>query len=454
MYEKFLDDMKNSLKNTDLIIVTDESGKIMYYNNFNDIYNESGNQDNIGKSIFELYPWLTKENSTIFKVIDSGEPLINQFQFIKIDDKVTVSSINSAFPLINGKGIIGAIEISTNISPEKDSPKKKKMYLNYSAKYNFDNFITGNSQMKAAIENMKKISKNDSTILIYGETGTGKEIIAHSIHNCSNRASKPFVTQNCAAIPSTLIESILFGSVKGSFTGSENRAGLFEIANGGTIYLDEINSMPQSMQSKLLRTIENRAIRRVGDNKEINIDVRIISSTNEKLSKLVKSNKFRQDLFYRINVVSMEIFPLRERKEDIELLCQHFIKHFNHIFNKNVKDLESDVKFLFMEYDWPGNVRELKNCLESAFNLVEGEYIKASHIPEYILYSNTNKNNLISSDNKPLSQLVDEYEKNILIKTIKMKKYNIVQTAKALGIPRQTLYYKLKKYNILDKIRA
>jgi len=217
-YEKALIEMKKSLRNTDLIIVIDKTGKILYYNDFNDIYNKSGDQNNIGNSIFDLYPWLTMENSTIFKVIKSGEPLINQFQLISTKGGTKISAINSAFPLINDTGIIGAIEISSNISAINKSNKNKTKYASFNAKYDFTNIITDNLQMQNLISHMKKISKSDSNVFIYGETGTGKEIVAHAIHNQSNRWNKPFITQNCAAIPSTIIESILFGSTKGSFT--------------------------------------------------------------------------------------------------------------------------------------------------------------------------------------------------------------------------------------------
>lgn len=447
MYEKALVEMKNSLKNTDLIIVVDKNGKIMYYNNFNDIYNESGNQDNIGKSIFDLYPWLTKKNSTIFKVIDTGEPLVNQFQTLKISDGNSISAINSAFPLINDNEIIGAIEISSNILSGKN--KNKKSYSNFNAKYTFDNIITKNAEMIELINKMKSVSRTNSSVLIYGETGTGKEIVAHSIHNQSNRWNKPFITQNCAAIPSTIIEGILFGSVKGSFTGADDKPGLFETANGGTIYLDEINSMPMDMQAKLLRVLESRAVRRVGDNKDIEIDIRVIASTNEKPYKLLESNEFRSDLFYRLNVVGIEIPPLKDRLDDIEVLCKYYIEYFNNIFNKNVKGITSELKSILTQYNWPGNIRELRNCLESAFNVVNDEYIEPSHIPSYISGKLLHNNKFIGIPGKKLPVLLDEFEKETIEKALAQKKYNIVKTANELGIPRQTLYYKLRKYNLL-----
>lgn len=451
MYEKELMEMRNMFKDTDLIIVADKEGKLMYYNNFNDIHNRFGNQDHIGKSIFELYPWLTRENSTIFKVIDSGEPIVNQLQNIRVGKNYVVTAFNSAFPLKNESGIIGAIEISTSL-PNKRTNKKndKSKYLNFSAKYSFEDIITNNPEMKEIIMSLKGAARGQSNIFIYGETGTGKEIMAHAVHNHSNRWNKPFIAQNCAAIPSTLIESILFGSTKGSFTGAEDKQGLFEMANGGTVYLDEINSMPLDMQAKLLRVLEDKRIRRVGDNREINVDVRIIASTNEKPEKLLEGNGFRRDLFYRLNVVSIEIPPLRERIDDIKVLCEHFMHSFNNVFGKRILGIENNVMHIFMEYKWPGNVRELRNCMESAYNLVNGSYININHIPRYIADTVINRNSQSTTFEKKLTVMLDEYEKEIIEKALGQKKYNVSKTARMLGIPRQTLYYKLKKYNLLS----
>ncbi|QIB70376.1 AAA domain-containing protein [Aminipila butyrica] len=449
MYEQALSEMRNSLKNTDLIIVIDTQGTVMYYNDFNDIYNEAGNQDNIGKSIFQLYPWLTKENSTIFKVIESGEPLVNQFQAIKTTDNKPVSAINSVFPLISGNKLLGAIEISSNIDGSKQPNKNKRNYAIFNAKYDFDNIITESTSMKELILRMKNMAKSNSSVLIYGETGTGKEIAAHAIHNASRRWDKPFVTQNCAAIPSTIIESILFGSVKGSFTGAEDKAGLFETANGGTIYLDEINSMPLEMQSKLLRTLEDRKIRRVGDNKDLDVDIRIIASTNEKPQDLLSQNKFRPDLFYRLSVVTVELPPLRERPEDIDPLCQYFIQYYNNLFHKQVQGITPELKSLLTRYQWPGNVRELKNCIESAYNFADQDWLDIPHMPPYILQALRDNGQTTLHDEKGLSHLLEEYEAALIGRALHANKYNIIKTAKELKLPRQTLYYKLKKYGLM-----
>jgi len=448
MYEKALSQMRNMLKDTDLIIVTDSEGKVMYYNNFNDKLNKFGNQNAVGRSIFELYPWLTKENSTIFKVLETGEPLVNHIQDIKLNDDFSVYALNSAFPLINDQGIIGAIEISTDLTKETKNNRAKSKYSNFGAKYNFDDIITQNPEMLALINILKNVSENNSNIFIYGETGTGKEILAHSVHQQSKRSNKPFVTQNCAAIPPSIMESILFGTVRGSYTGAEDKPGLFEIADGGTVYLDEINSMPLELQAKLLRVIEDKTVRRIGGNRDICVDIRFISSTNEKPSEMIEGKRFRTDLFFRLNVVNVEIPPLRQRRDDIEILLQYFINRFNIIFNKNVDCLDPKAKNLLYQYDWAGNVREFRNCIESAFNIVEGNTICIQHLPSHILSSM--KINLSHINiNKTLPELVEEYEKEIIEKILAKNRFNVNRAAGELGIPRQTLYYKLSKYDLM-----
>lgn len=451
MYKSFLDQMKDLFKDTDLIIVTDKEGKVMYYNDFNDILNKISNQDVIGKSIFELYPWLTRENSTIFKVIESGEPLVNHVQSVRIDEKNSIYSLNSAFPLINEQGVIGAIEISTNLVNDGKAAKHKKRFSNFGAKYRFEDIITMDPKFVELINMLKNVANNNSNIFIYGETGTGKEILAHAIHNRSPRRGRPFVAQNCAAIPSSIMESLLFGSTKGSYTGAEDKPGLFEIADGGTIYLDEINSMPLDLQSKLLRILEERTIRRIGDSREIPVDIRIIASTNEKPARMLEEKTIRADLFFRLNVISAEIPPLRERKADIDALCNHFIINYNNIFNKNVSAVDPKVKQLFYQYQWPGNVREFKNCIESSFNLIDdGTVIGINHIPDYILASLNAVSEKVSID-KPLPALLEEYEKELIEKVLVKNKFNVLKTAKVLGIPRQTLYYKLDRLGLMEE---
>ena len=219
------------------------------------------------------------------------------------------------------------------------------------------------------------LAKSPSPILIYGETGTGKELIVQAIHGASPQRRAPLIAQNCAAIPEALLEGILFGTVKGGFTGAIDRPGLFELANGGVLFLDEINSMSLPLQAKLLRVLQENKVRRVGGQTEIPIDLHLITATNLHPSKLLNSGDLRLDLYYRINVMFLEIPPLRRRREDIPLLVDSFISHYNKVFSKQVVATDKDSMDFFLQYEWPGNIRELKNMIERAMNLVDGELI-------------------------------------------------------------------------------
>lgn len=452
MYENVLNQMQSLLKHTDLILIVDREGKIMYYNNFNDRLNKAGGTDAVGKTIFELYPWLTRENSTIFQVIETGEPLVNHLQHLKIDNDTFIYALNTAFPLKNEQGVIGAIEISTDLSNKNKPSKNKRGYSNSGAKYSFEDIITANQTMLEIIQVAKNASQNNSNIFIYGETGTGKEIFAHAIHDASSRRDKPFIAQNCAAIPATIMESLFFGSTKGSYTGAEDKQGLFEMADGGTVYLDEINSMPLDLQAKLLRTIEERMIRRIGDHKDIPVNIRFLTSTNESPAQILAQNKMRADLFFRLNVVHIEIPPLRQRRDDITVLLHYFLDMFNHIFNKHIQGIEPEVQALLKCYNWPGNIREFRNCIEGAFNLMQpaNTLIGLRHMPKYIV-SSLPTPAVAGDSTHSLPARLEDYEKAIIKDTLEKNRHNVVKTAKDLGIPRQTLYYKLTKYRLLSR---
>lgn len=307
------------------------------------------------------------------------------------------------------------------------------------------------------IENVKKmttiVAKNNSTVLLRGDSGTGKELFARAIHNLSERKNKRFVTINCAAIPENLLESELFGYEKGSFTGAmqSGREGLFKEADAGTLFLDEIGELPMYLQAKLLRVIQEGSIRKIGSNKEEYIDVRIISATNKKLEEMIENKAFREDLYYRLNVIPMYIPKLSERLEDIPSLVQFFIAKFNKKLKKNVKGVELEFINALMQYYWPGNVRELQNVIERAMNLCEGDILtKRELIIEF-----GNKNNLnidVPISNKvneqlPLKELMEQCEKEIIRRTLSSNK-SCRKTAKLLGVSHTTIINKVKKYDI------
>lgn len=293
-----------------------------------------------------------------------------------------------------------------------------------------------------------RAAEGDASVLIYGDTGTGKELFVHSIHNSSKRRNNPFIAQNCAALPAALLEGILFGTTKGGFTGAEDRPGLFELANGGTLFLDEINSMPLELQSKLLRVLQDGNIRRVGGTNTINVDIRIIAATNVPPEEAVERKQLRKDLFYRLNVVSFEIPALKDRKDDIPILVDHFIKKFNEKLNRNVKGISRAVLNLFLNYRWEGNVRELEHLIEGIMNIYDGEIIDLEHIPPKI------KQNVITQNKKhkdlSLKRVLDETERTLIQEALRQADNNITHAAGLLKIPRQTLQYKISKHKIIE----
>jgi len=320
-------------------------------------------------------------------------------------------------------------------------------YTGANARYTFDDIIAQSKTMKNIISFTKKVSNSPSTILLEGESGTGKEVMAQAIHNYSSRKDNGFVAINCAAIPETLMESELFGYDEGAFTGAKKggQPGKFELANGGTLFLDEIGEMKPDMQVKLLRAIQESAIMRVGGDKVISIDVRIITATNKNLKQEVDEGNFRLDLFYRLNVIPIELPPLRERKEDIPPLIKHFLSKKSRLLKKSKPNIKFTTQQELLEYDWPGNIRELENHIEKLVNL-NGEFplVKAKDTK-----TSEEKTEKKLKKEETITFTLEEVEKKTIIKTLTLMNGNISKTAKALGIGRNTLYLKLRKYNIV-----
>jgi two-component system nitrogen regulation response regulator NtrX len=309
-----------------------------------------------------------------------------------------------------------------------------------------ESLIGESPAMKNLKETIEIVSKVDSTVLIIGESGTGKELVARSIHRLSKRADKPFVDINCAAIPDNLIESELFGYEKGAFTGAtKGKKGKFEIADEGTLFLDEIGDMPMLAQSKLLRVLEERKISRIGSVDNIPVDVRVIAATNKNLEEEVKRGNFREDLFYRINVVPIYVPPLRERGEDIIILAEHFLSAFSKDYKREKPELSDDVKEIMLGYSWPGNVRELKNLMERLTILTHGKTIKPSDLPKNMFEGNSS---LKKFTNMQLKQAKEEFEKNYIKEIIEKFNGDLKKAAKFMGIDISNLYRKLNKYGI------
>lgn len=317
--------------------------------------------------------------------------------------------------------------------------------------------LVGRSQeIQAVLSKIRKIAASDSTVLITGESGTGKELIARAIHCFSKRSEGPMITLNCGAIPGELLESELFGHEKGSFTGAhKSRMGRFEMAGGGTIFLDEIGDMNPMLQVKLLRAIQEQTFERVGGEKPISVDIRIISATNKNLKKAVEDGSFREDLFYRLNVIPLHIPPLRERSGDIKILCEHFLDRFSQRMEEPVKKL-SDKTLEYLEaYSWPGNVRELENLMERLSVMAENDTIDASDLPENIAHTPVGKTPALKSgdsfefdEKEGFNDAVDNFQRHLIINALKKTGWVKAKAAELLKINRTTLVEKIKKLEI------
>ena len=326
--------------------------------------------------------------------------------------------------------------------------KENEFLLNkLQQKYDFTNIIGKTSKIKDLLELVRDVAATNATALIRGESGTGKELIANAIHYNSSRMKRPFIKINCAVLAESLLESELFGHVKGAFTGAiKDKVGRFELANGGTLFLDEIGDISLKMQSQLLRVLQQGEFERVGGTETLRVDVRIIAATNKNLEEAMERGEFRQDLFYRLNVIPITVPPLRERREDIQYLVSHFIEKFNKIYGKNIREITPKAMAILKNYDYPGNIRELENLIERIVVLNRVDVIDLENLPSIVPASSAENGN-VNLDGG-LTQAVEEYERKSILMALEENGYNKVQTAKALKINRSTFNSKLKKYSI------
>lgn len=313
----------------------------------------------------------------------------------------------------------------------------------------FDNIVGKSRKLQKVHELISKVIKNDATVIITGESGTGKELVARAIHYNSPRKDKPFVVLNCATIPENLVETELFGYEKGAFTGADApKPGKFELADEGTIFLDEISALRLDMQAKLLRVLQEKEIERVGGIKTSKIDIRIICATNTDLKQAVRENKFREDLYYRLNIVPIYIAPLRERKEDIPLLVEYFLKVYNEKFRKNIKGISQEAVRYLVNYSWPGNIRELENMIERLVVLTDKDVIEANDLPFEIFLEERCKIANFKEDGIALKQARDRFEREYILAVLEKTGWNQTETARLLGIHRNTLMMKLEQLGI------
>lgn len=405
---------------------------------------------------------ITEDDSVHLKVLETKKPVKNARIRVGINKKEVIVD---AAPIIVKDELVGSVAVIHDLSEIMDLTKElnqaKRIIRNLEARYTFDDIKGSHKSIREAIEKAKLAANTPATVIIRGESGTGKELIAHAIHNASPRKYSQFVRVNCAAINENLLESELFGYKEGAFTGAlkGGKVGLFEMADGGTIFLDEIAEVNLNFQAKLLRVLQEKEILRVGDTKPKPIDIRVISATNVDLEKAVEDKKFRKDLYYRLNVLPIKMPALRDHLGDIEELVHLMINKYNQEYGRNVVDVSKEVIQILEQYDWPGNIRELENFIGRAMiNIKLGEkIIEIKHIPTLLntesiiedqkrtsVAMNLDEHDLTTS----LSEVVEVVEKQFIEKRLKENDFNRTETAKSLGISLRSLYYKIEKYRI------
>lgn len=460
MYEKILDASGEGIH------AIDATGRLILYNKAMEKLEGYKAEEVLGKHITKVYN-LDWKTSLLLKVLQEGTEIRNYHQNYTTRTGKSVTVVANVIPLFDNGKAAGAVAIvrdhtSFKIMADKVLDLQEELHQRSLAPATgpvrnnpLPPVLLGwNKRFRESVEWAEKAASSDSPVLIYGETGTGKEIIAQKIHYSSSRHQGPFLAINCAAIPENLLEGLLFGTVKGAFTGAVNRVGLLEHAAGGTLYLDEINSMPLALQAKLLRVVEEKKVRPLGAEKESSINVRLISSCNIEPTAAIEKKMLRADLFYRLAVVYLAIPPLRERLDDLELLVGHFIEIYNASLHKKIRGLSAPVSEAFRRYPWPGNVRQLKHTIECAMNIAapDESYIKQQHIPKYLnLFPQTDPEpDEQEATAEPINIIAEirNKEKHGIIRALQENGGNITKAAAQLGISRQTLQYRMKKYNL------
>lgn len=464
-------DFLNGIGCIEGITIINVEGEILFSAKFNNKFAATEeNYEVVGKKFLDIYENLDENTSTIYEAMRKGIPVYCEDQILKAVGRSEIKINSLSFPIKSNGIIVGAIDLSvTNTFSEEteghvdlalDSMKEEILYgynnveslsgHGDAAKYTVDDIQTCDRKMLTIKDNLQKLAKTDFPVMIYGETGTGKELVAHALHNASPRASKPFVVQNCGSIPANLMESILFGTSKGAFTGAVDNIGLLEHADGGTLFLDEINSMPLEIQPKLLRVVQDGTFRKVGDREVRKVDVRIISSTNERPEDIVADGKLRSDLYYRLSVLNLEIPPLRERKKDIPLLTNYLVMKYNKVLGKNIHKISKKVYESLAECAWKGNVRELENVIAFGVSMTDpaDESFELSAIKSRLDRSVEPADSVALEHENSLADMVSGYEKRIIRSALDETGGNITKAAELLNIPRQTLSRKVKDYGL------
>ena len=479
IYESVLDQVEEG------VVISDDENRILFINRAAEVIEGIDAKKSINKRMEELYSPtdLTPNQSHHSVVLDTGIPANEYYnKYVVKENHKIVNALERMFPVNVGKKTIAVYSLIKNLPVLKKSMEQSLgLYTHFAeekpkngTKYTFGSILGNDIRFVETISNAKHVAKNQTNVLIYGETGTGKELFAQSIHNYSSYQVGPFISVNCAAIPNTLLESMFFGTTKGAYTGAVNTPGLFEQAENGTIFLDEINSMDMALQAKILKVIENRTARRIGADKETEIRCRILCALNEDPVQCIEDGKLRRDLYYRLSSCILHIPPLRERKSDIPLYCNYFLSRFNKEYSQRIERVDEGLLSLFMSYNWPGNVRELQHVIESAYSVAEESIrvLKLENISSYYKSSFVEENgnskmktakmeesivdemqhDTASEDFTPqpsgLKNQIDAYEKEIIARTLAETNGNVTVAAQILEITRQALQHKIRKYEI------
>ena len=464
------------LRKADYVLVVNKDFDIIYNSRFDP---RMGNKSDLKeyKNLFEMYPSLGKNNSSIAKTMSTGATVFNDAQeFADINGRVYVTQ-NLTIPIFREGQVVGVVELTKDLTTVGDIKGKSdylkrlkvegKFHPNRESndKISFDDIITINDRMLDAIEKAKIFALNNNPVLIYGETGTGKEMFAQAMINYAASPKQKTIIQNCAAVPENLIESILFGTTRGAYTGAENKKGLFEEADGGIFFLDELNALPYHVQGKLLRVVQEGTFRPIGANREKKVNVKIVAAMNVDPMDAIEKMVLRKDLFYRLSGNMIYLPPLRERKDDIEYLIDNYIDYFNDVYGKNVKGISEELRSFFLEYEWEGNVRELKHIIESMISMTKEEILQFSELPVYLhgkMNGSGKSFDNASADSEDsivtelknggydLRSVVEQVERDLILKVLSKTKGNKTRAGEILGIPRQTLKYKMSKLGIED----
>ena len=425
---------------TDGVFTVDEDFRITSFNRAAEHITGVSREDAVGCRCYEVFhASICEEECVLRRTMRTGKPVQNRLIYIvNSNGKRVPISISTAI-LQDGDRLVGGVETFRDLTQIEELRKE------LSRNYCFFDIVSKNHRMLELFDVMSAVAESRSTVLIEGESGTGKELFARAIHSLSPRRNGPFVAVNCGSIPDTLLESELFGYLAGAFTDArKDKPGKFEVANGGTIFLDEIGDVSPALQVRLLRVLQERVYEPLGGVRPIKCDVRVLAATNRPLEKLVKEGKIREDLYYRINVVKLILPPLRDRREDIPLLCEHFIAHFNEMQGKNVQGLDNDALRALLEHDYPGNVRELENIIEHAFVLCSSGLISAEHLPDSITVTVA----VVKNRKDDFNGTFKELERTAIVHALKKNAWNRLATAEQLGIHKTTLFRKLKALDI------